>query len=763
MEFTKEWVDSLTIDQKQIVRKISDLLAIPVHQVQATVNLLKEGNTIPFISRYRKEVTGSLNEVQVREISHQLGYLENLEERKLEVVRSIFGQGKLTEDLFVNIHKCQTLTELEDLYAPYKKKKKTRAMIAMEKGLTPLADAMETLASLEAEAAKYINPELGVNTVEDALQGAMDIIAERVAQDMDRRGKVREYVQKTGKLEVKGLKEADVSVYKMYYGYSRALSELKPHHVLAINRGEREGELEVSIVFDQDAGLIHLLSLYTIANAYHQAAIEDGYRRLMVPSLLREVRTQLTQQAEQHGITVFAENLKHLLMQPPIKRTRVLAIDTGIRTGSKCVALDENGKYLGHFVIYQHQPDRAKAQLVDAIQKYRSELIAIGNGTGSHEVQFLVSEMISEYNLPIQFTVVDEDGASVYSASDIAIEEFPDLDLTVRGAISIGRRLQDPLAELVKIEPKALGVGLYQHDVDQKELSNKLDETVESVVNQVGVNVNTASVALLRYVSGVSSLLAKNIVEYRNMKGGFSSREELLRVPGFGPKTFEQAAGFLKVPESQEVLDNSWVHPENYPLAREILEAMKNNSLNQAFIKQIKEKYGVGDTTIQDIIQELRKPNRDPREDYPQPILQKGVVQFEDLKVGMKVKGKVKNVVDFGAFVDIGIKETALVHLSQLSDSFVHHPSEILKVGDIREFTIVEIDTLRKRIGLSLKSEPFALSKPKRDNAAKENRTENRMDADKGRDGVRREQRRATPAQPTLGDFLKNINLDKKE
>jgi len=763
MEFTKEWVDSLTIDQKQIVRKISDLLAIPVHQVQATVNLLKEGNTIPFISRYRKEVTGSLNEVQVREISHQLGYLENLEERKLEVVRSIFGQGKLTEDLFVNIHKCQTLTELEDLYAPYKKKKKTRAMIAMEKGLTPLADAMETLASLEAEAAKYINPELGVNTVEDALQGAMDIIAERVAQDMDRRGKVREYVQKTGKLEVKGLKEADVSVYKMYYGYSRALSELKPHHVLAINRGEREGELEVSIVFDQDAGLIHLLSLYTIANAYHQAAIEDGYRRLMVPSLLREVRTQLTQQAEQHGITVFAENLKHLLMQPPIKRTRVLAIDTGIRTGSKCVALDENGKYLGHFVIYQHQPDRAKAQLVDAIQKYRSELIAIGNGTGSHEVQFLVSEMISEYNLPIQFTVVDEDGASVYSASDIAIEEFPDLDLTVRGAISIGRRLQDPLAELVKIEPKALGVGLYQHDVDQKELSNKLDETVESVVNQVGVNVNTASVALLRYVSGVSSLLAKNIVEYRNMKGGFSSREELLRVPGFGPKTFEQAAGFLKVPESQEVLDNSWVHPENYPLAREILEAMKNNSLNQAFIKQIKEKYGVGDTTIQDIIQELRKPNRDPREDYPQPILQKGVVQFEDLKVGMKVKGKVKNVVDFGAFVDIGIKETALVHLSQLSDSFVHHPSEILKVGDIREFTIVEIDTLRKRIGLSLRSEPFALSKPKRDNAAKENRTENRMDADKGRDGVRREQRRATPAQPTLGDFLKNINLDKKE
>ncbi|MFN4217549.1 MAG: helix-hairpin-helix domain-containing protein, partial [Brevinematales bacterium] len=535
---------------------------------------------------------------------------------------------------------------------------------------------------------------------------AMDIIAERVAQDMDRRAVVREYVQKTGKFEVKGLKEADVSVYKMYYDYVKSLSDLKAHHVLAINRGEREGELEASLVFDMDQGLDRLFHTYTIANSYHRAAIEDGYKRLLVPSVLREIRTQLTQQAEHHGIGVFAENLKHLLMQPPIKRTRVLAIDTGIRTGSKCVALDENGKYLGHFVIYQHQPDRAKAMLVDAIQKYQAELIAIGNGTGSHEVQFLVSEMISEYHLPVQFTVVDEDGASVYSASEIAIEEFPDLDLTVRGAISIGRRLQDPLAELVKIEPKALGVGLYQHDVDQKELATKLDETVESVVNQVGVNINTASAALLRYVSGVSSILAKNIVEYRNARGSFRSREELKKVPGFGPKTFEQAAGFLKVPESEEYLDNTWVHPENYPLAREILSCMREKKeLTKEVIASLKAKYGVGDTTIQDIIQELQKPNRDPRDDYPQPILQKGVVQFEDLKVGMKVKGKVKNVVDFGAFVDIGIKETALVHLSQLSDSFVHHPSEVLKVGDIREFTIVEIDVLRKRIGLSLKSD----------------------------------------------------------
>ncbi len=761
MEFTKEWIDSLTIDPVAIIRKISEQLSIPVHQVQATVNLLKEGNTIPFISRYRKEVTGSLNEVQVRDISHQLTYLENLEERKLEVVRSIFSQGKLTEDLFVNIHKCQTLTELEDLYAPYKKKKKTRAMIAMEKGLAPLADYMEQQPDVEKEAEKYLNPELGVNTVEEALQGAMDIIAERVAQDMDRRAVVREYVQKTGKFEVKGLKEADVSVYKMYYDYTKSLSDLKAHHVLAINRGEREGELEASLVFDMDEGLAKLLHTYTIANSYHRAAIEDGYKRLLVPSVLREIRTQLTQQAEHHGISVFAENLKHLLMQPPIKRTRVLAIDTGIRTGSKCVALDENGKYLGHFVIYQHQPDRAKALLVDAIQKYQSELIAIGNGTGSHEVQFLVSEMISEYNLPIQFTVVDEDGASVYSASEIAIEEFPDLDLTVRGAISIGRRLQDPLAELVKIEPKALGVGLYQHDVDQKELATKLDETVESVVNQVGVNINTASAALLRYVSGVSSILAKNIIEYRNARGAFRSREELKKVPGFGPKTFEQAAGFLKVPESEEYLDNTWVHPENYPLAREILSYMREKKeLTKEVIASLKAKYGVGDTTIQDIIQELRKPNRDPREDYPQPILQKGVVQFEDLKVGMKVKGKVKNVVDFGAFVDIGIKETALVHLSQLSDSFVHHPSEVLKVGDIREFTIVEIDALRKRIGLSLKSDPFAAAKPK-----PQNRDEKRS-GDSGKTGGSRTnsrpaERKPQVANPTLGDFLKNVKFDK--
>ncbi|URA11150.1 Tex family protein [Thermospira aquatica] len=757
MEFTKEWIDSLTVDANAIVRRISELLDIPVHQVQATVSLLKEGNTIPFISRYRKEVTGSLNEVQVRDISHQLSYLENLEERKLEVVRNIFSQGKLTEDLFVNIHKCQTLTELEDLYAPYKKKKKTRAMIAMEKGLVPLADYMEQNADVEKEAEKYLNPELGVNTVEEALQGAMDIIAERVSQDMDRRAVVREYVQKTGKFEVKGLKEADVSVYKMYYDYTRSLSDLKPHHVLAINRGEREGELEASIVFDVDTGLEKLYATYTIANTYHRAAIEDGYKRLLVPSVLREIRTQLTQQSENHGIAVFSENLKHLLMQPPIKRTRLLAIDTGIRTGSKCVALDENGKYLGHFVIYQHQAERAEAQLVDAIRQYNVQLIAIGNGTGSHEVQFLVSEMISEYNLPIQFTVVDEDGASVYSASDIAIEEFPDLDLTVRGAISIGRRLQDPLAELVKIEPKALGVGLYQHDVDQKELANKLDETVESVVNQVGVNINTASAALLRYVSGVSSILARNIIEYRNAKGAFKSREELKRVPGFGPKTFEQAAGFLKVPESDEYLDNTWVHPENYPLAREILAYMKSGKeLSRDVLAELKKKYNVGDTTIQDIIQELRKPNRDPREDYPQPILQKGVVQFEDLKVGMKVKGKIKNVVDFGAFVDIGIKETALVHLSQLSDQFVHHPSEIVKVGDVREFTIVEIDPLRKRIGLSLKSDPFGTQKVRQ---REEKPREGRVLEE--RKGSSSREKKPAPLHPTLGDFFKNVKFDK--
>lgn len=705
MELTPEFIESLAVDPVALLKKLGEILNIPLNKVNATVNLLKEGNTIPFISRYRKEVTGFLDEIQVRDISHQLSYLENLESRRLEVVRGIHSQGKLTNDLYNNIFKCSTLAELEDLYAPYKKKKKTRGMIAIEKGLEPLADLMQTVKDIEAEAAAFINPEKSVHTADDALAGAMDIIAERVSQDVDNRKSIRDFIMGTGELVVKGLKDEASSVYKMYYDFREPLKQVKPHRVLAINRGEKEEELEVKVEYSHDKVVETLNSRYKIANTYHKNAIDDGLKRLLMPSILREIRSGFSDEADHHGITVFSDNLKGLLMQPPIRRTRVLGIDPGIRTGTKCAALDENGKYLGYFLFYQDKKEMAKKAVAEAVKKFDIELVAVGNGTGSHEVQEVVAEAISDNNLGISYTVVSEDGASVYSASELAGEEFPDLDLTIRGAISIGRRIQDPLAELVKIDPKSIGVGLYQHDVNQKSLSEALDEVVESVVNNVGVNVNTASYALLRYVSGVTMSLARNIVEFRDRTGTIRSREDLQKIPGMGAKTFEQAAGFLKIPESKDPLDNTWVHPENYQAGREVLKLMKEGAkLDGPAKKELAARFGVSDTTINDIIEELKKPGRDPREDYPMPILQKGVVNFEDLKPGMKVKGKVKNVVDFGAFVDVGIKETALVHVSQLSDTFVRAPGDVLKVGDVKEFTIIEMDTVRKRISLSLKS-----------------------------------------------------------
>lgn len=727
MEFTQEKIDSLTVNEVEIMKKIAEELNIKVPQVSAVISLVQEGCTIPFIARYRKEKHGSLDELQVRECDHLFTSYKNLEERRLEIVKGIFNQNKLTESLYNAAMGAKTLSELEDLWVPFKKKKKTRGMVAQEKGLEPLADAMYELddAALLEKAKEFIKTDnedsaLNVETSEDAIAGAKDIVAERVAQDSKNRETVHSLYMETGSIVTKGIvpdgQDAETvektSTYKMYWDYSEPLNQVKPHRILAINRAEREGALEVTISVDVDEAVKVIQKKYTINNKAFSEAIEDGVVRLLSPAVVREIRSDETDEADEHGIGIFSENLKNLLMTQPIKGSRVLGVDPGIRTGTKCAALDETGKYLGYFLIKQvADPEGSYKAINDAIDKYDIQVVAVGNGTGSQEVQAIVSKVISENYSDVMYTVVDESGASVYSASDIAREEFPELDLTIRGAISMGRRLQDPLAELVKIDPKAIGVGLYQHDVNQKKLSDTLDEVVGSVVNQVGVNLNTASASLLKYVSGINSSLAKKIVAYRDTNGKITSREDLKKVSGLGPKAFEQCAGFLKIPESSNPLDNTWVHPENYEVAKEVLPLVqKKEKISAELKKQLEEKYSVGETTINDIVEELAKPNRDPRDGYPAPIMQKGVLNFEDLKVGMKVTGKIKNVVDFGAFVDIGLHETGLIHISELSDSFVSDPMDVIKVGDVKEFTIIDLDTDRKRISLSLKSD--AASRP---------------------------------------------------
>lgn len=716
MEFTQEQIDSLAVNEVEIMKRIAQELNVRVQQVSAVISLVNEGCTIPFISRYRKEAHGSLDEVQVRDSDHLFKSYSNLENRRIEIIKGIFAQNKLTESLHEAVKSAKTLTELEDLWTPFKKKKKTRGMVAMEKGLDPLADAMLELddVAIQAKAAEFVcenteTPELSVANASEALAGAQDILAERTSQDSDNRSDIRGFYMSTGKIVVKGIgsdEDAKTSVYQMYWDYEESLNQIKPHRILAINRGEREGKLEVTLNVDVDGAIDLLKHKHTINNKYHAEAIEDGLVRLLSPAVLREIRGDQTDQADDHGIGIFSENLKNLLMQQPIKGTRVLGVDPGIRTGTKCAALDETGKFLGDFVVKQvSDPDGAAAAIRKAIMQHNIQLVAVGNGTGTREVQEIVAKVISENFPEVLYTVVDEDGASVYSASDTAREEFPDLDLTIRGAISIGRRLQDPLAELVKIDPKSIGVGLYQHDVNQKKLSETLDEVVGSVVNNVGVNLNTASYSLLKYVSGINTTLAKKIVAYRDLHGKITNRQELKKVAGMGEKTFEQCAGFLKIPESPDPLDNTWVHPENYGAAREVLPLVQQKKeVSGTLKKELKEKYNIGEQTVSDIIEELQKPNRDPRDGYPKPIMQKGIVAFEDLKEGMKVTGKIKNVVDFGAFVDLGIKETALLHISELSDTFVSDPMDILKVGDIKECTIIGLDTDRRRISLSLKT-----------------------------------------------------------
>ena len=750
MEFTQEFIDSLVVNEVDIMKKIAGELDIRMQQVSAVISLFNEGCTVAFISRYRKDRTDNLDEVQVMNIDHSFKSYKNLEERRLEIVKGVFNQGKLTETLYNAIISATTLTSLEDLWAPFKKKKKTRGMVAAEKGLEPLADAMLEMndAEIEKEAEKYIktdneDPALNVETAFDALEGAKDIIAERVSQTTENRSAIHDLYMKEGNIVTKGIvpegqKEEEVqkaSVYQMYWDYKEPLNQVKPHRILAINRAEREGALEVTIDVDVDSAVKLLQGRTKTNNKYHKDAIEDGVVRLLSPAVVREIRSDEADEADDHGIGMFGENLKNLLMQQPIKGSRVLGVDPGYRNGTKCAALDETGKYLGFFKIFQEQdPQGAYDAINDAIDKYDIQVLAVGNGTGSHEVQEIVSKVISENyaNSDVQYTVVDESGASVYSASPVATEEFPDLDVMVRGAISMGRRLQDPLAELVKIDPKAIGVGLYQHDVNQKKLAEQLDEVVSSVVNNVGVNLNTASYMLLSYVSGINKTTAKKIVAYRDANGKITSREDLKNVPGLGPKAFEQCAGFLKIAESADPLDNTWVHPENYDAAREVLPLIqKGEKVTSSKIDEIAAKYKIAIQTVKDIVEELQKPNRDPRDGYPAPIMSKGVVQFEDLKEGMKVTGKIKNVVDFGAFVDIGLHETGLIHVSELSDNFIKDPMEVVKVGDVHEFTIIELDQVRRRISLSLKSDAASRagtgqkSAPKRDASSNAPRSSN--------------------------------------
>ncbi|GMO41806.1 MAG: Tex family protein [Termitinemataceae bacterium] len=719
MELNQEFIDTLAVNEVALMRKIAAELTVDIGQISALISLLRDGSTVPFIARYRKEATGSLDEVQVRSAEHLWNSGLNMEGRRIEIIRAIFEQGKLSEALYGNIAGASSLSELEDIYAPYKRKKKTRGMIAEERGLAPLAEAMKELddAAIFEKAKEFVKdvPEktaegldLSVPTVDDALAGAQDIIAEQVAQNTDNRSQIKTFYKADGKIVVKGVGSEDdkkTSVYQMYWDYSELLSQIKPHRILAINRGEREAKLEVDIDLDMEGAAKCLQSNYLTHNAYHIEAIDDALKRLLSPAVVRELRSDAADEADGHGIGVFSSNLKNLLMQQPIKGTRVLGIDPGIRTGTKCACLDETGKYLCYFVFKNDKPEAAKELILRNIKDNHIQLIAVGNGTGSKDVQEIITQLIADKSLEVLYTVVDEDGASVYSASDVAREEFPDLDLTIRGAISIGRRLQDPLAELVKIDPKAIGVGLYQHDVNQKKLSDTLDEVVSSVVNNVGVNLNTASASLLKYVSGINSSLAKKIVKYRDEKGKITNRSELVNVPGMGPKSFEQCAGFLRIPESAEVLDNTWVHPENYEIARTIKETITvTGNINSTVKSELKEKYKIGDTTINDIVEELKKPGRDPREGFPKPVMQKNVVNFEDLAEGMMISGKIKNVVDFGAFVDLGIKETALVHISELSDNFIKDPMDAVKVGDILEFRIISLDTERRRISLSRKS-----------------------------------------------------------
>ena len=699
-------------------------------QVSNTIELLDDGNTVPFIARYRKEVTGSLDENQIRDIESRMNYLRNLQARKEAILRSIEEQGKLTPELKARIEKSLKQREIEDLYLPYKQKKRTRATIAKEKGLEPLAEIIlkqETVSGDPLDiAAEFINPEKEVENARQAIDGALDIIAEIISDDADVRADVRKTTFRNGLLVSKVKDKEARSEYEMYYDFSEPVNKIPPHRILAINRGEKENMLRVNVSADTDEILQQIEERYvtnrqSVFNEELIRAIHDSYARLIAPSIAREVRAELTEKADEHAINVFAENLKNLLLQPPIHDKIILGIDPGFRTGSKVAVIDKTGKYLEGTTIYPHPPQNkyleAKSAIRSLIDKYNVDIIAIGNGTASRETEQLAAEIISEIKgeRQVAYIIVNEAGASVYSASPVAQKEFPDLEASMRGNISIARRLLDPLAELVKIDPKSIGVGLYQHDVSQKHLTESLHQVVESWVNMVGVNLNTASGSLLRYVSGLTMRSAENIVNYRDTHGKFHIREELLQVDGIGRIAFQQAAGFLRIPDGNNILDNTSIHPESYEATEKLLnllsiEDVKNEGrqvrrrLKEANLElnKILDELNIGRPTFEDILSNLEKPGLDPRSELPKPILKSDVLKMEDLKEGMVLKGTVRNVVDFGAFVDIGVKQDGLVHVSRMAKKFVKNPMEIVSVGDIIDVKIVSIDLEKGRVGLSM-------------------------------------------------------------
>ena len=710
-----------------IQKKIAEELNIKEWQVEAVIKLIDEGNTIPFIARYRKEAHGSLDDEQLRNLSERLAYLRNLEEKKQQVLASIEEQGKLTEELKKQILEAQTQVVVDDLYRPYRPKRRTRATIAKEKGLDGLAQiilAQETTKSLEEEAQSYLSEEKGVETVKDAIDGARDIIAEQISDEADYRMYIRKLTMEEGVITSTAKDEKEQSVYEMYYEFQEQVNKIAGHRVLALNRGEKEKMLVIRLIAPEERILQYLRTkVITAENANTEPvlaeAVEDSYKRLIAPAIEREVRNELTEKAEDGAIRVFGKNLEQLLMAPPIAGKTVLGWDPAFRTGCKLAVVDPTGKVLDTTVIYptapQNKVDEAKRVVKKLIDQYDISLISVGNGTASRESEQIIAEMLKEIKKPVQYVIVNEAGASVYSASKLATEEFPDFDVAQRSAVSIARRVQDPLAELVKIEPKSIGVGQYQHDMNQKKLSETLTGVVEDSVNKVGVDLNTASASLLEYISGISKAVAKNIVDYRETNGRFTNRKQLLKVAKLGPKAFEQCAGFMRITGGDNPLDATSVHPESYEAAKKLLALMgyDSNSITSGELiglrskvhnlKELSEKLEIGEMTLEDIIKELEKPGRDPREEMPKPILRKDVLEMKDLQPGMILKGTVRNVIDFGAFVDIGVHQDGLVHISQMSDRFIKHPLEVVSVGDIVEVKVLDVDLKKQRIALTMK------------------------------------------------------------
>jgi uncharacterized protein len=719
-------VNDTAVKDDQLLKKIVAELAISYKQVKSVISLLDEGNTVPFIARYRKEMTGALDEVQIRNILERSQYIQNLEQRKDEVLRIIAEQGKLTDELSQKITKAEKLQEVEDFYRPYKQKRRTKATVAKEKGLEPLAEWFLTFSndSFEEKAKEFLSTETEVHMVEEAVIGAKDIIAEWVSDDADSRKWIRKETNRAGSVVsvVKDVEKDEKKVYEMYYEYDEPVNKIVPHRILALNRGEKEDILRVSVKMNADLIMSYLAKRWIRVEHSPVApivleAIEDSYKRLIQPSIEREIRSELTEKGDLQAIHIFSENLKNLLLQPPLKGKVVIGVDPAYRTGCKLAVVDETGKVLKIDVIYPHPPvsktKEAREKFISILKDYKVEMAAIGNGTASRETEQFVADILKEMKEEIYYLIVNEAGASVYSASEIAREEFPDFQVEERSAASIARRLQDPLAELVKIDPKSVGVGQYQHDVSQKRLSESLHFVVETAVNRVGVNVNTASSSLLQYVAGLNKTAANNIVKKREEEGKFISRVQLKKVPRLGAKTYEQAIGFLRVLDGKQPLDRTGIHPENYDVVKKLLaglglstEDLGSEELKTALgglnLKVVSEELVIGELTLKDIIDALVRPERDPRDDLPRPLLKKDVLKLEDLSAGMELQGTVRNVVDFGAFIDIGVKQDGLVHISKLSNRFVKHPMDIVSVGDVVTVWVDSVDMKKGRVALSM-------------------------------------------------------------